>query len=244
MNTIHCAEVRTWLTSEHQAAPRTELLEHVAACEACQGALLLSALTFSETVAEQIDCDTCQFLLPELIDTADQARTLAPPLAGVLLHLCTCADCRAIYRLTLALKAAERSGALAAPPRLPLEHGTAKRHVRLLTLARAFLNLALPGPAASLSPARGAYNGATVIAETPTPLGFSIQIQVADAPTGDWVVTVTLTPPPTGWVELSLGMALFRAPLNTDGTAQLRGIPPLLLFATDGPDLEITLDPA
>jgi len=244
MNTIHCPDVRAWLASEHQAAPRTELLEHIAACGTCQGALLLSALTLGETGSEQIDCDTCQLLLPELIDTADQARALAPPLAGVLLHLCTCTDCLVVYRLTLALKAAERSGALAAPPRLPKERGSAQRHVRLLTLARAFLNLALPGPAASLSLARGADNGPTVIAETPTPQGFLVQIQVAGTPADDWVVTVTLTPPPTGWVELSLGMALFRAPLDTDGTAQLRGIPQLLLFATDGLDLGITLDPA
>lgn len=232
-----CAEVQAWLAGKADGPLPAELLDHVANCSLCRGALLL-ALSVADADLPAIDCDACEQLLPELIELRDGLPPDRPELLRLLVHLVTCEACREIYALSLALVAAEQVGLLAAPPRA-LQASVGSGTVHLLRLSREILNLLLPGAAETM---RGSGETKVVLAEGEAEQGFGVSVLATAASAAAWTLSVRLSPASAGWVRVLLGDAVYRAPLLSDGTAEIDGIPAPLLGAVDGPALEVTAE--
>lgn len=237
IDTRRCTYFRDWLTSDVSGSLPADLLDHVANCSLCRGALLL-ALGIQEAAAPLIDCDECQRLLPEFVET--QAGTPLSRLESlpILIHLVSCTDCREIYRLTLTLIAAEQTGTLSPPPTTP-RTATGGGVVRLLRLTREVLNLLLPAdPAAT----RGLGNSEAVLANGETGRGFALNLRVSALSASEWMIAIHLSPAPSGWVIVLLGDVSYRAPLLSDGTAQIPCVPAALLSDPSGPALEVAVE--
>lgn len=124
----HCERTRQTFreaASGGRLALTHDLVEHVAGCDVCKGALLLlmAELLHARPEVEELDCPACEqqlaaFLELEL-DEGYAAAVQAYP--RVAWHLWTCPDCAELGRLTRALLEAQRGGDLPLPPPLGSE---------------------------------------------------------------------------------------------------------------------------
>ena len=60
---------------------------------------------------------------------------------------------------------------------------------------------------------------------------------------GDWKVAVHVMPAPSGYLVLTLGVAVFRAPFDASGLAIVADVPAALLTAVNGPDMVVDIAP-
>lgn len=245
-----CGSVRLWLRQAARSSssvPPEELVEHIAGCPTCKGAILLTLTDLLALGPEmgELDCAACEgalaaYLELELEDGGAAALRAYPLVAR---HLWSCPDCAELYRLTRAAILAARAGTLARPPLL----ARAERQPLALTairLSRAFLNKALPPPNLLLGAARGPDSGPEVLYENDES-GHLVSLAAARMENGDWSISVTVMPPVEGRLLLSVGVRSWTAPF-TAGRATVADLAAAILEDESGPDLlgTITVEPA
>ena len=225
-----CLRTILWTDPATQLPP--ELREHLSHCAVCRTTLLLIDALKLTTVPAPIECAQCQEDLPAFVE-----RERAEGPAGAIRaypslwwHLWTCQTCLDTYDLAKARPGASR--APATPPKL----------VRLLRLARAFLNRAIPAPAPVVAVARGAETGPSIIAEGIAEDSMQFALSVAPQPNQSWTVVVTVTPAPAGNLLLTLGTGTYRAPFAPDGSATVENVPAALLSDRAGPDMLVEIE--
>lgn len=237
-----CAEVRRWVRNPTGPLPPEPLLRHIAVCPACCGALALLALEPHAAPGQQasIACDACRADLATFveIEQLDGLAAAIEALPHVWSHLVTCGSCTETYRLTSALVEAER-----APPFEPVAAAAREPRWRsVLRLTRAYLDVAMPPPAA-LAPMRGGAEGELVLIHEWMQEDLQISVYVREQPDRRWCVSVRVQPPPRGWLVLSLGEERYRAPLDGDGNAEISDVPAGLMAPGTGPDMEVGIEP-
>jgi hypothetical protein len=84
---------------------------------------LLSAIFTVHQADEQIDCETCSQQFECLVEMVNNGANLRELLPAVEEHLRCCPDCNEEFQALMAILRAESSGALAAPPTWPDNHG-------------------------------------------------------------------------------------------------------------------------
>lgn len=248
MQPILCEQVREWLNDAEvgdlAALPPLPMVQHVAGCAQCRGALLLLlADTLNvELSADAITCEECQMDLAAYIDVErlSGAVIAAQDFPQIWWHLWICPDCAETYRLIGELLKAEEDGLLPAMPLAPLAPALLTEVVAQLDLLRAMLNRMLAMPL-RLGPAWGPTSEAVVLAEEERD-GSRLVVSVQPQTGTDWKVMVQITPPVAGEAVLTLGAAVWRMPLDAGGAAVLAPIPATLLVATDGPDLRVAVE--
>lgn len=227
-----CLRALLWTDPATQLPP--ELREHLASCAVCRTTLLLIDALKLSTVPAPIECAQCQ---DDLVAFVERERAEGP--AGAIRaypslwwHLWTCETCLATYDRVKAEHAAGR--APVAPPAI----------MRLLHLARAFLNRAIPAPAAAVAVARGAEDGPSIIAEGMADSSTQFALSVEPQADQSWMVVVTVAPAPVGDLLLTLGATTFRAPFAPDGSATVADVPAALLSDRAGPDMLVEIETA
>lgn len=86
---------------------------------------------------------------------------------------------------------------------------------------------------------RGADQEEHTLVEDDTPSGHYASLSLCRLNSPNWSLLVRIDPPAPGHIRATLGAHSFQAALTATGTALLDGIPPELLLAADGPDLEL-----
>lgn len=238
--------IQRWLRTQPDAAaqPPDALVEHVAGCAACRGALLVLMTSLLEAPpAQGIACEQCQEDLAAYIDAelAGGPRQAVRAYPEVWWHLWTCQDCAETYRVTLAIVSDEDLSSKEATARNQLDHVLTAARAWLFELPRAILNLTFdPGP---LLVAMGDED------DTPTVLldreqdGHRVVLSVQPAGEGQWSALVEVYPPSPGVVSLELDAARYADTLDPHGRAQLHGLPTALLTALDGPGVRLRIEP-
>jgi hypothetical protein len=196
---------------------------------------------------------TCQECQHDLAAYIDREREVGTPAAVreypyVWWHTIVCHECFTTYQMTGALLDAEQRGALArladvvqavrsaaaVPARSP-------RLLKRLHIPRQFLSRTL-GIQPLLGIMRGAERDDTVLFDEAAS-GYTITLSVQKQVDATWNVIVIVTPPMRGQAVLTFGTTVFRAAFNQDGQATIAGIPADLLTASDGPDMDLAIEP-
>ncbi len=251
MEAISCRDVVAWLHQNIHAAQRSQppaaVIEHIAGCDRCRGALLLlftEALQPGQPIAA-LTCDQCENRLATFVELegATDMITAARQLPDVWLHLCTCADCWEVYTMLQRVVAVERQGLL---PRATLHTPPAPAPSQwpLTFISRAVLQVVFPSPSASFM-AAGITRGDTPVdmvldAQEETDPQFVISVRRNKDLR--WELRASVTPHPVGWLLLALGENRFRARFDGQGVAVVPDIPEMLLTAVDGPDLTVSVE--
>lgn len=211
------------LTSSRRPLQTVAIARHLARCPECQAlrlhllSLLLPGVDVPEVPCDQAQEDLAAYLDMTLDAGAHEAATAYPQ---VWWHLWACADCAAIFAQTAALASAERSGAL--PPLPVAQPATAGRRVigRLAVapqmVARLLQTRALLG--------RAYGDSEELVLDEDESGGYSFQLSVHPEPSGSWAVVVTVIPPVSGQAVIQIGTAVFHAPFDAQGIAQVTGL--------------------
>lgn len=237
--------IQHWLRTQPDVAaqPPDALVEHVVGCAACRGTLLvLMTSLLGAPTPRGSSCKQCQQDLAPYIDAqiADGARWAVRVYPEVWWHLWTCLDCAEIYRLTLAIVSGK-----AVLPELSvvveqLGQALVTTRVWLLELPRAILNLTFdPGP---LLVPMGDDDDMSMVLLDREQDGYRMVLSVQPEDEGQWRALVEFYPPLAGTVNLELGLACYTETLDSQGQAQLHGLPSILLTALDGPRLRLRID--
>ncbi|MCG8353122.1 MAG: hypothetical protein MI924_35600 [Chloroflexales bacterium] len=120
MHSVTCPDVRELIDLLQQSNPCAKtpsaLLDHIAACLVCRGALLLfmAHLLQASPSPLKTTCAECQHDLAAYIDEESQASFISAYKAypHVWWHLWTCADCAQTYQLVSTIRDAEQNGDL------------------------------------------------------------------------------------------------------------------------------------
>jgi uncharacterized protein YbaR (Trm112 family) len=115
-----CPDVRELIDSLQQSSPGAKtpraILDHIAACPVCRGALLLFMAHLLQASPSTLNttCPECQYDLAAYIDEECQAGFISAYKAypHVWWHLWTCADCAQTYHLISTIRDAEQNGDL------------------------------------------------------------------------------------------------------------------------------------
>ncbi len=236
--------------TQQAEAPAADFYIHAADCATCRGALLviMAHVMATRPAAERPrDSQHSEEDLPAFIEYEASRGWLAaishyPHVWSALLHD---ADLAETYYLTRTLLSAEQQGELAdmrqvlaawaAPaPSLP-------RHLSL-RLKRDFFNRALLLLPPSLVREHGADQGETLVVEKQTDDGLHLSLSVQQRPDDTWDVTMMVDPLRQGWLVLTLGETVLRAPFNEQGVAVVAQVPGGLIAMTDGPDLVVDIE--
>jgi hypothetical protein len=237
--------IQSWLVSQQDAAaqPPDELVEHVAGCAECRGALLLLMTTLLNVpAAEGISCAQCQEDLAAYIDEeiAGGPSRAAQAFPEVWWHLWTCQDCAETYQVTLAI-VGDTPLPEQAPAAAPwLTAALSATREWLFELPRAILNLSFdPGP---LLVPMGDEDDTPLVLLDRERDGHQIVLGVQPQGDGRWSAQVEVAPPLSGTVSLALGETTYGAPLDAQGRAHLGDLPAAQLAAADGPGLLLRIE--
>lgn len=262
MDTLTCRDVQEWLQpatqSGHLDPPSAVLAQHVAECAQCRGTLLLLLATFIPAPLHlaETTCQQCQDDLAAYIDLERDAGTLvaAQSYPHVLWHLMLCPECFTTYQMTNALLDAEQRGTLVplrdlvqpahpaatvAPVPVPPER--LPRLFKRLHIPRIFLSRTL-AVQPLLGIMRGSADADTVLLDE-SASGYTMTLSVQRQDDGSWNVLVTVVPPMRGQIALTFGTTIFRAPFNAAGQAIIPNLPDTLLTASEGPDMDLSIEP-
>jgi hypothetical protein len=253
MDTILCHSVRDWIQqatqSGHFDPPSAELVTHVAGCTQCRGALLVlpAAVTSVPMNVTETTCQNCQNDLATYIDIEHAAGISAAVHAypHVWWHLIICPECFTTYQMTRVLLDAERHGDLT-----PLVDVVQPGRSTLVPLPRLLKRLHIPRRFLShtlaaqplLGIMRGAGEEDTVLFDEAAS-GYTMTLSVQKQADANWNVMVSVAPPITGQVVLTFGTTMFRAPFDAHGQAVIANVPPDLLTGSDGPDMDLAIEP-
>jgi hypothetical protein len=209
--------------------------------------VLLAAVGPVSLDVTETTCQDCQDDLAAYIDCEQDNGTPAAVRAypHVWWHLIICPECFTTYQMTRVLLDAERHGELAPlvdvvqPGRstvVPLP-----RLLKRLHIPRRFLSRTLAAQPL-LGIMRGAGEEDTVLFDEAAS-GYTMTLSVQKQADARWRVTVGVAPPITGQVVLTFGTTVFRAPFDADGQAVIANVPADLLTGSDGPDMDLSIEP-
>jgi len=192
-------------------------------------------------------CQNCQNDLATYIDIEHAAGISAAVHAypHVWWHLIICPECFTTYQMTRVLLDAERHGDLT-----PLVDVVQPGRSTLVPLPRLLKRLHIPRRFLShtlaaqplLGIMRGAGEEDTVLFDEAAS-GYTMTLSVQKQADANWNVMVSVAPPITGQVVLTFGTTMFRAPFDAHGQAVIANVPPDLLTGSDGPDMDLAIEP-
>lgn len=249
-NLSPCEWTAQWLRVDALTAtpsPITPTLcAHIAACPSCRTALFLLASDLLQIAVPEtpLPCDQCMDDLPAYIDLErdEGIQVAATTYPHIWWHLWTCADCAETYQMTLAIQAAEATGALTPIPLAsliqPLPAHPLTRLIRSVKLPRPVIFRALV-PIAGAQLSGGTPSDALIHDDEDANYELRTTVQKRH---GAWHVLVQIDPPISGDAVIQFGSDTFRAAFDHAGAAQIGPIPAELLLAADGPDLDLRIE--
>lgn len=244
-NSLTCRQARARLVqalrSESPQALDADLRAHLAECPVCQTALRLMQAFALASLPETIECARCEEDLAAFVEREREegASGAIRAFPHVWWHLWSCEDCLETYDMLRALVAAEGRGEIATPS----PAASAPPRMRpVLHLPRQFLRHVLPAPGSPFAVMRGGSEGPLLVSEGPIEPEHHMALTVEEQPDHNWTVAVHITPALAGALALTLGTAVFRAPIDEAGGAAFADVPAALLAATDGPDLVVSVE--
>lgn len=254
MKEITGAHVREWLLSQEgspNAIPDNNIVEHIAACDSCQGALLvlMVRLLAVPLEIEEISCDQCQDDIAAYIDVEQTygPRIAAQRLPAVWWHLWTCSACAEMYQDTVDFLQGELADSVEHPNHTQTNVLFIELPVKLTIPQRKALvwssdveSSRIKTRVAAARFMQGAYGEADDLNILDQKVGsYSVQMSVKQQD-NEWVGLVQVEPPIPGLVALTLGDEILSARLDRDGHATIPALP-LDRLIKEEQDLPITL---
>jgi hypothetical protein len=244
-----CVQIRQFLEEGIRSSivtlPSSELVDHIAGCALCRGALMLlvAAGTGMPIAPAPITCEETQKSLAPYIEAETEEGSEAAMRAypQVWWHFWSCPTCSETYRLIRVLEEAGQVRKLARPVVLETAKNHRPRFLPPIRLTRVFLNYAFPMPSSLLGSARGLEDDGTVLI-TEEVSGYHISLSVQKQTDDKWQVTVIAVPPVAGMLLLTFGERVFRARFTAEGVARVSDVPASLFSATDGYDLVVGIE--
>lgn len=179
------------------------------------------------------------------IDIEQHEGTLAATRAypDVWLRLLHESDLAEIYHITRLLVDAQAKEELASPEQLLALHAAPYRtYLHLITLQQSFVRAFL----ASTRPPDAHMGTETskdmTLAEQELPGGHNFVFHIRQNADTSWRIKTTLFPPVRGWLVLSLGNTVIRAPFDDTGTAVVSAVAANLLTPPDAETLSIGIE--
>ena len=253
MEHIHCEYVRDWAdritqTNVFQPVQDDAFYRHVASCDTCRGALISLSLLAPDVIPPYTKLADAEYHadLAAFVDAAELAPGSEVALYPALWwHLLSCQDCAEEYRDLRAFAGAMRAESAGAPTVVTAQPARSVRSgawIARLELQRDFLQIALPSwQANQMMVYRGEPVEPDVLAEEEIAPGFQATVGVRQESAEQWSIVVTIVPPFSAQVTLTLGDFVQRATLDSLGRATFGPVPANMLLAADGPALEITI---
>lgn len=247
MKTPLCVQAHDFIKSSIRSGdftlPSSSLVEHIATCDLCRGALML---LFAELLpippeARYTDCAPCQRDLAAYVDQEATAgiATAVQLYPHVWWHLWICPVCAEMYRLMRVLAEATQEGTLMP---LPIMYPVSRPQlIHTFTLSRRLLNRVLPVQSSPRGVMRGSNAHRMLLAEEAF-AGYQINLSVQRQPDDNWCVLVTVIPPAVGWLMVTLGEVILRARIDGRSGSILADVPSALLTTIDGPDLIVGVE--